>query len=439
MSKAHLRAFRTLFLWLGTAFLLAGGCLDQSGDVAADRGGDLSHTLRATERAAPDAHLASACGEPVRAPGAPKILRTPYLQKVTDHTATVMWTSTVSADLTVDLWPAAATSPQVASAAVHPVSVYSQVEKGVKPGGGGLQHGATFDDLTAATTYCYSIRQGDTTLIGPTAFTTAPAAGAGAPVRFVAFSDSGSGGADQDEVMKQLHTVPFQLMIHTGDIAYDGGKAWELEQHFFSMYAPLLSHFPVFPASGNHDYATDDAQPFRDGFALPENGGPEGKERWYSYNWGDVHFVALDTEKTGEVQARWLDADLARNTRPWTIVYGHKPPYSSGYHGSDGDFQKWFVPILEKHHVPLVLNGHDHNYERTRPLNGVTYVVTGGGGRGTKGVGHSWFTAYSDQVLNFVYVTVDDSTLTLHAIDATGREFDSVQISRPGESPTASR
>ena len=114
---------------------------------------------------------------------------------------------------------------------------------------------------------------------------------------------------------------------------------------------------------------------------------PDGIERWYSFDWGDVHFVALDSERTGPVQAAWLDADLTANQLPWTIVYWHKPPFSSGEHGSDGATRAQFVPILEKHKVPLVLNGHDHDYERTTPQNGVTYVVTGGGGVGVRPVG----------------------------------------------------
>jgi hypothetical protein len=428
-----------------TAGLTLGGCMDTSGDFASDPGGSLDHVLTQKDRLAPDTVLSKACGADVRTPLATKIMRTPYLQKVTDGSATVMLASSVSADLTVDYWPAASgavatgggtstasDATLVPAAASTPASVHTTVEKGVKPGGGGLQHVARIDGLSPATTYCYSVRQGDNMMVGPTAFTTAPSAGQSAPVRFIAVGDSGEGSADQLAILKQLRTVPFQFMLHVGDIAYDSGTREQLEQYFFDIYAGLLKSFPSFPISGNHDYGTEDGAPFREAFALPENGGPNGKERWYSFDWGDVHFVALDTEKTSAEQARWLEEDLGKNRLPWTIVYGHKPPFSSGYHGNDGPFQQYFVPILEKHKVPLVLNGHDHNYERTKPINGVTYVVTGGGGRGTKGVGKSSFTAFSDAVLNFVYVTIDGDLLTLHAIDGNGKEFDSVQVKRPG-------
>jgi hypothetical protein len=113
-------------------------------------------------------------------------------------------------------------------------------------------------------------------------------------------------------------------------------------------------------------------------------------------------------------------------------VFAHKSPYASGAHGSNKDVRAVFGPILEFHRVPLMLAGHDHNYERTEEMNGVTYVVTGGGGRGTRAVGKSSFTAFSHDVLHFVYVTIEGDDLRLYAIDATGREFDFARIRQPG-------
>ena len=109
----------------------------------------------------------------------------------------------------------------------------------------------------------------------------------------------------------------------------------------------------------------------------------------------------------------------------------HRPPFSSGQHGSDSQARAFFVPLFEKHGVPLVLAGHDHHYERVTPQNGVAYVVTGGGGKGTRAVDGSSFTAFAEQVVHFVYAVVDGDALTLHAIDGFGQEFDSLVIRRP--------
>jgi hypothetical protein len=226
-----------------------------------------------------------------------------------------------------------------------------------------------------------------------------------------------------------MQTVKFDLMLHLGDIAYDDGRLSQFEGQFFDSYAPMLRSFPSFPTSGNHDYRTQSAAPFRQVFMLPENGGTEGRERWYSFDWGDVHFVALDTERMNATQAEWLDRDLAATEQPWKIVYGHKPPYSSGEHGSNGTFREFFGPVIERHGVQLVLSGHDHHYERTKPIRSVTYIVSGGGGHGTRSVGSSDFTAFSEDVLHFVYGELVGRDLVLHAIDGVGREFDSVRIS----------
>jgi predicted MPP superfamily phosphohydrolase len=225
-----------------------------------------------------------------------------------------------------------------------------------------------------------------------------------------------------------MQTVPFELILHLGDLAYDTGRPSEIEGKFFRVYAPLLRSFPAYAVAGNHDYSTDSAQPLRQAFVLPENGGEAGRERWYSFDRGDVHFVALDTERTGADQAAWLEQDLSANQLPWKIVIGHRPPFSSGEHGGDAAFQQWFVPILRSHAVDLVLSGHEHDYERFKPIDGVTYVVSGGGGRGTRSVGAGSLTAFSEAVLHFVYVEVTRSLLTLHAIDGVGREFDQAVV-----------
>ena len=163
-------------------------------------------------------------------------------------------------------------------------------------------------------------------------------------------------------------------------------------------------------------------------FVLPENGGPDGIERWYSYDWGDVHFVALDTERTGPVQAAWLDADLTANQLPWTIVYWHKPPFSSGEHGSDGGARTTSCPSSRSTRSRWCSTATTTTTNGRTPQNGVTYVVTGGGGRRRAAGGTSSFTAFSDAVIHFVYVTVAGNELALHAIDGLGQEFDSLVI-----------
>ena len=398
------------------ALLVAGaGCTsNQSGDFAASKTGDLSQPL--AERRAPDEELRAACGD-----GAPlfgfelDLARRPYLQRLGPDGTRVLWTGQAELPRSVRVAPGGASE-------MLPEGVLATAEMdGATPAGGMRAYQAAVDGLEPDSIYCYSLFEEDTPILAPAGFRTAPDAGSGGVVSFVAFGDSGSGGGDQMAILEQLGTVPFRLMLHTGDIAYDSGTLAQFEANYFAVYADLLKSFAMFPAIGNHD----DPDVFRQVYDLPL---AARGHNWYSFDQGDVHFVALDTTEMIAEQAAWLERDLAANQLPWVVVYGHHPPYSSGEHGSSIEFRQLFGPILEEHRVDLVLSGHDHNYERVAPQNGVHYVVTGGGGRGTRPVGSSGFTDFSEAVLHFVYVEVEGDRLLLHAIDGEGTEFDQLLI-----------
>jgi len=400
---------------LATCLPVFVACGGDAKKLSADKVGDLSYVLE--DRVRPDQERAAGCGNGAPTAEAPSVLRRrPYLQQVTATSALVLLRTTAS-DAVVDV-----TRPDgslvVSVAAVRELTPDWQ--------DGAWQGVAKIDALEPSTLYCYEIR-GLTQRAG---FKTAPEPGSGERVNLIAFGDSGDGSSTQYEVKRQMFTVPFDLALHTGDLAYEHGTRSELETNFFRVYADLLGEFPFFPIAGNHDHETSHAAPFREAFALPENGGPDGLEAWYSFDWGDIHFAGVDTERMGATQAAWLDRDLAESDRLWKIVFAHKPPYSSGRHGSYSAFRAHFGGVLQKHGVRLVLNGHDHHYERTVDMSGTTYVVTGGGGKSTSAVGWSNFTAFSEDVLHFVQIEIGADELLLHAIDGTGVEFDSARITR---------
>lgn len=393
---------------------LVAGCSDDTGKLAASGTGDVSNPPAA--RGSSASPLDEACGPgAVTAGGAAVLRRWPYLQDVTTSSASVALTSVpgVTPHLTVTLPDG---------------SVVAQLEMGIDASAhppAAEQHLVTVDGLTPGTLYCYAVDG----LVGRAGFRTAPALGGDDTIRFVAFGDSGSGGPEQRTLYDQMRQFPFDFVIHLGDLAYEKGAFGEIEQHFFRVYSPTLRSFPVFPAIGNHDVATASGAPYLQSFVLP-SGIPEREERQYSFDFGDVHFVALDTERIDAEQSLWLDEDLGATSAPWSIVFAHRPAYSSGAHGGSAAFRQTFGPILKKHAVPLVLSGHEHDYERTLPIAGTTYVVSGGGGRETRAVGHSVFTAYSEDVLHFLVVEANARRIALHAIDGVGREFDSAVIER---------
>lgn len=402
------------------------GCTCESneqGHLSAPSGGDLSHAPAPREGF--DSEIARACGSlGVSTNPGESLGRSPYLQLVGESQATVVWTSSESG------WQVTLQGPDGSDAQ----SVGSIADGSAAPDRG-QQYLASIGNLSPGTLYCYQLRAGpgpDAALVYRGGFRTAPEVDA--TIRFSALGDLGKGSSDQLAVLEQLKTVRSDLLLITGDIAYENGTLAQYEAYFFGVYHEILALVPVFPASGNHDYQTRDAAAFREVFVLPKNASEDedsaGIERWYSFDWGPVHFVVLDTETMLEEQALWLERDLAAASRSWTVVVLHKPPYSSGTHGSEASVRNTLVPVFREKRVDLVLAGHDHDYERTQVIDGVTYVVTGGAGRGTRPMDPSSFTAFAARVAHFVHVVADANTLTLHAIDATGQEFDSLEFTR---------
>jgi hypothetical protein len=396
------------------ALLLIGACsTNQAGNVAAIGLGDLSFGKPSFQPV--DRDLREACGS-----GEPTVLgnamlgRRPYLQSVAARSAQVLWTSEDAAALAIR--PATAASATTAGAIV---------DSGVGLSGR-AQWISRVSDLEPSTTYCYRVVGADDSEPWTewTGFRTAPINGE--PVVLTVLGDLGENTEDQNELLRVLENLPAQALLLTGDLAYPNGTLLDFEQNYFGVYASVMGEVPFFPVGGNHDQGDD---MFRQVMSLPENGGPEANEGWYSFDWGDVHIVGLDTERVGSTQAAWLERDLAAHADArWTMVMLHRPPYSNGDHGDTALVKEWFVPIFERAGVDLVLAGHDHDYERFEPKNGVLYIVTGGGGRGTRPVTPGAETAYAEDVIHLVHLRATQTELTGWAVDAVGGVFDTFRV-----------
>jgi hypothetical protein len=250
---------------------------------------------------------------------------------------------------------------------------------------------------------------------------------------FVALGDNGSGGrqamAVAERMARTYQTSPYGLVTLLGDICYYGHIRRRFDTVFRRPFRPLLDAGVSFElAIGNHDaelHFSDDGLDVIE--AQLELLGTPG--RYYTSSHGPVDFFFLDSSIPGlygpkaSEQTDWLDDALASSTNQWKVVALHHPPYSSGQHGSTPGAQERLVPLFARHHVDLVLTGHDHDYERTVPQDGVTYVVSGGGCKTTK-VGRSAFTAVAERTLQFLHVEVVDDRLTGTCVRPNGSVAD---------------
>lgn len=251
-------------------------------------------------------------------------------------------------------------------------------------------------------------------------------------INFVAWGDNRTNHPIHRQVADRVALANPDFVLNTGDLVEIGTRLADWNA-FFDAERNLLANAPLYPSLGNHE---GDGAMYTSVFALPNN------ERWYSFDSGPVHVVALDVITSaytpGSAQYAWLEQDLQQTTRPWKIAYFHYPPYGfSTVHGSNLAVRSALSPLFERYGVQLVFNGHIHYYQRN-VANGVTYVVTGGGGAPLYPLGTSQWTRYTEQTYHFVKVSVDGGTLTATGVRLDGTQFDAftLAVPTPPVSPT---
>jgi len=326
------------------------------------------------------------------------VTRGPYLQMGSDSAMTVRWRTDAATDSRVRLGTDAAN--------LNLVFDETQLT---------TEHVVRVTGLTAATRYYYSVGRTTEALSGgdsTTYFETAPATGSQQPIRIWAIGDSGTANANAtavyDAYLNHTGSTYTDLWLMLGDNAYADGTDAQYQTAVFNMYPQMLKQTVLWPTLGNHDgFSADSASqsgPYYDIFTLPtqaEAGGiASGTEAYYSFDYGNIHFIVLDSYETsraaGGPMLTWLESDLQTATGDWIVAYWHHPPYSKGSHDSDSEtelveMRENVLPILENYGVDLVLSGHSHSYERSRFIDGhyglsstfshATHVIIPGSGR----------------------------------------------------------
>lgn len=177
-----------------------------------------------------------------------------------------------------------------------------------------------------------------------------------------------------------------KFMVNVGDLV-DYGQSGAHWNAWFDAARGVIDRIPIMPVTGNHEYfgSKDTTRPvfWLMQWAVPQNG-PEGlKSQVYSFDYGPVHFVVLDSQAQEQrvhgdilqLQQPWLEADLAAAKAEWKIVFFHKPAYESYPKRTNMDVRNAFCPILEKHKVDLVFTAHDHAIARTYPIRNGVYGI----------------------------------------------------------------
>lgn len=351
------------------------------------------------------------------------------------------------------------------------------------------KHEVRLTGLKPDTRYWYAVGSSDQVFRGGDEdhwFVTAPPPGSGTGTRIWVLGDPGyvsemvewvkSAGLDWMETHPRANRAPLDLVLTTGDNAYNSGKNREFQAAVFEMFGDVINKYPYWPAYGNHDARR---WAFFDIFSFPEDGEvggiASGSEHYFSFDYANIHFVFLDSEKTdrdadGEMLA-WLHEDLAATKQQWLIALFHHPPYTKGGHDSDDkrdsggrlvDMRENALPILEAAGVDLVLTGHSHVYERSHlldchygysdslqpemvldrdkvfekrskglaPHEGTVYTVVGSSSHTDQGPLNHPVMAIASGELGSLVIDVEGDRLDAHFINQLGEELDHFSITK---------
>ena len=415
---------------------------------------------------------------------AQSIAREPYIQRASDDAVIIRWRTDTATDsrvkygLAVDLL-----NQQLDNTSV------------------GVEHRVEISGLAADTKYFYSVGSTSMDLTvsdGSYFFNTNPTPGTVKDTRIWVLGDSGRGNANAHYVKNGYLTFisddkKADLWLMLGDNAYNNGLDNEYTTGLFDVYPEILRNTVLWPTLGNHDGYAKYQSPYLEGqeipyyasFSLPRNaevgGVASGTESYYSFDYGNIHFICLnsydDDRSVTASMASWLAEDIAATDKTWKIAFWHHPPYSKGSHDSDTEIElvemrENILPILESNGVDLVLAGHSHSYERSYlidghydtsdtfvsemllngesgesgyfkpalnlPNQGTIYVVNGVGATAGAGNLDHPIMHYSISALGSMIIDINGQELLSKLIDPNGNILDTFMINKSLQSYAAS-
>jgi acid phosphatase type 7 len=330
----------------------------------------------------------------------------------------------------------------------------------------GTSHRLALEGLTPGTTYGYVVRINGEDAGPPQRFrtpgVTGTAEGSQAVVGII--GDMGSGGQNERANAQLLAgRGDLELLLTVGDNAYPKGAPSEWTPQFFEPLAAVLPRVTLAPTPGDHEYLTPGATGYLDAFDLPTEA--SGTERYYGFDYGNLHVSAVDTNCLEPVDAvtrgceaedmkAWLAKDLASTKAPWKVVVMHRPAVSSGRYGSSELIARELIPLFELGKVDVVFQGHNHSYERSWPLlrgevlkesyeapGGPVYVTTGGGGDwiySTTLPQPAW-SAFRATAYQHVVMVMNGGSLSIEAIQSDGTTLDQFTLRKDVPGPTGEK
>ncbi len=305
---------------------------------------------------------------------------------------------------------------------------------------GGLQPGQVYHYEVRSAGTANGSRQGT--------FTTPP--GPGTPFEFAVWGDSRKGRKTCQRIAELILASGVPMCVHSGDFVGSGVNLFEWNWMFFEPCREMLQSVVLWPAIGNHELGRTEAgldgrTVYTQAFALP------GNERYYSFDYGDAHFLVLDSNHDfydDPEQYAFAEQDLAATSAGWRFVIWHHPVFNSGTrHDSHVPMRTLYCPLLARHNVDMIITGHEHSYQFSQPIRHYDepeqrrpywHLVSAGGGAELYDVRNDeLWSKTAASVNHFVLIRLEGDRLTGRAIDIQGSEFDHFEIDKSVPPPEA--
>ena len=310
--------------------------------------------------------------------------------------------------------------------------------------GRALYHSLVFTDLAPETLYAYRVGDGER---WSEWFHFRTASRSPAQTTFIYLGDAqNSIKSYWSRVIRQAYTHArgADFIIHAGDLVNHANSDQEWGEWTYAA-GWLNGMLPSIPTPGNHEYTrgkivekTSLSKHWRPQFELPTNGPSGLEETTYFLDYQGIRIVSLNSNEKVEEQAEWLDGVLADNPHQWTVLTFHHPVFSAARGRDNVKLRELWLPVIDRHQVDLVLQGHDHTYGRTGNVSrglavldnekGTIYVVSVSGPKMYRSHEHPLMRRLAEDTQLYQVIEVDGNQLTYRAYTAVGVLYDAFDL-----------
>jgi 3',5'-cyclic AMP phosphodiesterase CpdA len=268
------------------------------------------------------------------------------------------------------------------------------------------------------------------------------------PFKFIYFGDAQNElKSHWSRVVRQAykHASDARFIVHAGDLINKYNRDAEWGEWFYAA-GWINGMLPSIVAAGNHEYGADElgmrnlSAHWQPQFALPEHG-PEGlEESVYYIDYQGVRIVVLNSNEQLEAQVAWLDGVLGDNPQNWTVLTFHHPVFSAADGRDNKELRALWQPVIDRHEVDLVLQGHDHTYGRSRNVrnglsvrddrSGTVYVVSVSGPKMYESSVHPLMRRIAEDTQLYQVIEIAGNELVYRAYMATGELYDAFNLTK---------